>query len=98
MSLVISAWEKAERENQELRAEIKRLQGKFDEATRLVGQSIQWQREAEAKIERLRAALLSAWCPAGGFNGMPADAEATVALCLKHGDCGCTFGSALEQK
>lgn len=48
-----------------------------------------------AEIERLRAALRSALCPGGGFNGMPKDAEPTVGLCLDHGVCGCDLGAAI---
>ena len=35
-------------------------------------------------------------CPGGGFNGMPKDAEPTVALCLEHGVCGCIYGDAVQ--
>lgn len=56
-------------------------------------------RELEALVierEHLRAALLSVPCPGGGFTGMPKDAEANVALCIKHDVCGCQYGDALR--
>lgn len=37
-------------------------------------------------------------CPAGGWNGMPAELEgkATVADCLADGSCGCIYGDAVK--
>jgi len=46
----------------------------------------------------LKAALLTAGCPGGGWNGMPKDIlRATVADCIKHGVCGCNLGDAVKK-
>lgn len=53
-----------------------------------------------ARIADLRDALLTAPCPGGGWNGMPAeiaDRGATVADCLKHGVCGCSYGEVVKK-
>lgn len=53
--------------------------------------------ELEAENERLRDALASAPCPAGGWTGQPKEIVfATVADCLKHKVCGCNLGDALS--
>lgn len=52
--------------------------------------------EAAAEIERLRGALRTCPCPGGGWNGMPADLEPTVAACVDNKVCGCVYGAALS--
>lgn len=49
--------------------------------------------DAQSTIVGLKAQC----CPGGGFNGMPKDAEPTVALCLDHGVCGCIYGDAVKE-
>lgn len=41
--------------------------------------------------------LRTSCCPAGGWNGMPADMEPTVDNCIKHGSCACTAGNAVRK-
>jgi hypothetical protein len=83
--------EAIEIERKKSAAEIERLQ-----AAKRRALAIADERAKEANA--LRAALRSARCPGGGFNGMPKDAEPTVGLCLDHKVCGCDLGAALEQK
>lgn len=51
-----------------------------------------------AEIKRLRAALRTCPCPGGGWNGMPAYLEPTVAACVDNKVCGCVYGAALSDE
>ena len=51
-----------------------------------------------AAAPALLAAVRTARCPAGGWNGMPDSITvATVADCLAHGVCGCDLGDAVRK-
>ena len=52
--------------------------------------------EMIAEIEQLRTALKECPCPGGGWSGMPERMEATIANCMAHDACGCSFGVILR--
>lgn len=60
--------------------------------------AVETMNEAAAEIERLRVVLRTCPCPGGGWNGMPADLEPTVAACVDNKVCGCVYGAALTSE
>lgn len=48
------------------------------------------------EIARLRAALLTALCPGGGYTGQPKGEYPTTEACLRADACGCDQGAALK--
>jgi hypothetical protein len=56
-----------------------------------------WNAALAAAGPDLYAALLTSLCPAGGWNGMPADTPKIVESCVNAGFCGCDSGAAIRK-
>jgi len=67
------------------------------------GVNVDQQEECNANARLVAAApdmlalLKDTGCPAGGWTGMPDDIQPTVANCMKHGNCGCTYGEVIAK-